>query len=123
MRGDLKVGDAVDDLRRTITQTLGSGNSRIVFDLSDVKMLDSSGIGVLVRTLTAVKQRAGNAKLVNPSEYALQSLQRVGLAELFQTYHNEETATDSFTNSTYLVFLYMENSIAQTGKRKIIHSK
>src|SRR5215472_10785042 len=70
MRGDLMVGDAVDNLRRTVTQTLGSGNSRIVFDLSDVKLLDSSGIGVLVRTLTAVKQRGGNAKLVNPSEYA-----------------------------------------------------
>jgi anti-sigma B factor antagonist len=98
MHGDLKVGDAVDDLRRTITQTLGSGNSRIVFDLSDVKMLDSSGIGVLVRTLTATKQRGGGAKLVNPSEYALQSLQRVGLAELFQIYHDEKTATDSFAN-------------------------
>jgi anti-sigma B factor antagonist len=96
MHGNLMVGDAVDTLRRTITQTLGSGNSRIVFDMSDVKMLDSSGIGVLVRTLTAVKQRGGNAKLVNPSEFALQSLQRVGLVELFQIYHDEETATDSF---------------------------
>lgn len=98
MHGDLMVGDAVDDLRRTVTQTLGSGKARIVFDLSDVKQLDSSGIGVLVRTLTAVKQRGGNAKLVNPSAYALQSLQRVGLAELFQIYHDEKTATDSFTN-------------------------
>jgi len=98
MHGNLMVGDAVDTLRRTITQTLGSGNSRIVFDMSDVKMLDSSGIGVLVRTLTAVKQRGGNAKLVNPSELALQSLQRVGLVELFQIYHDEEAATDSFAN-------------------------
>ena len=98
MHGDLMVGDAVDDLRRAVTKTLGSGNARIVFDLSDVKLLDSSGIGVLVRTLTAVKQRGGNAKLVNPSEYALQSLKRVGLAELFQIYHDEKTATDSFTN-------------------------
>lgn len=60
-------------------------------------MIDSSGIGVLVRSLTTAKQRGGSVKLVNPSKLALQTLKIVGLINLFEIINDEAAAVESFT--------------------------
>ena len=60
-------------------------------------MIDSSGIGVLVRSLTTAKQRGGNLKLVNPSKLALQTLKIVGLVNLFEIFNDEGEAAQSFS--------------------------
>jgi hypothetical protein len=57
------------------------GEIRFVVDLADVAMIDSSGIGLLVRCLTAAKQRAGSLKLLKPSEFAVQTLKMTQTAQ------------------------------------------
>jgi len=59
-------------------------------------MIDSSGIGVLVRTLTQAKQHGGTLKLVNPSKFALQTLKIVGLLSLFELFDDDTQAIQSF---------------------------
>ena len=59
-------------------------------------MIDSSGIGLLVRYLTAAKQRAGSVKLLNPSKFAVQTLRITGLLKLFETFDDQEQAVSSF---------------------------
>jgi anti-anti-sigma factor len=48
-----------------------TGKSRFLLDIQGVAMIDSSGIGLLVRYLTAAKQHGGSLKLLNPSKFAL----------------------------------------------------
>src|SRR5919201_3671631 len=84
LRGPLRMGPGVDGLRQTIQEALGSGESRILVDLAEVPMIDSSGIGVLVRFMTSAKQQGGNIKLLNPSKFAVQTLRTVGLLNLFE---------------------------------------
>lgn len=96
LRGDLKIGPPVDAVRQTIEEILGGGDSCLVIDLEEVPMIDSSGIGVLVRSLTSAKARGGDLRLVNPSRLAIQTLKIVGLLKLFQVFHDEQEALASF---------------------------
>ena len=96
LRGDLKIGAAVDEFRRTVEDLLAAGDSRLVIDIAEVPMIDSSGIGVLVRSLTTAKQKGGSLKLVNPSKLALQTLKIVGLLSLFEVFDDEAAAVESY---------------------------
>jgi anti-sigma B factor antagonist len=96
LRGDLKLGEPVDGLRQVCLDLMNDGETRLVINLTDVPMIDSSGIGVLVRTLTQAKQHGGALKLVNPSKFALQTLKIVGLLSLFELFDDETQAIQSF---------------------------
>src|SRR5207248_980046 len=96
MRGDLKMGPPVDSLRGAIEEILGNGDNSMVLNLAEVPMIDSSGIGILVRSLTSAKQRGGSVKLVNPSKFALQTLKLVGVVNLFEIFQDENEAVKSF---------------------------
>jgi anti-sigma B factor antagonist len=96
LHGDLKIGEPVDSFRQTVEELFGNGDSRIVVDVAEVPMIDSSGIGALVRLLTIAKQRGGALKLVNPSKLAVQTLKIVGLLNLFEIYQDEGEAVSSF---------------------------
>ena len=98
LRGDLKMGQPVDSLRQAIDETTDGGGYQLVLNLTDVPMVDSSGIGVLVRTLTSVKQRGGSLKLVNPSKFTTQTLKLVGVLNLFEVFSEEEQALNSFAS-------------------------
>ena len=96
LRGDLKIGPPVDAFRQAVDDILGGGDARVVVDLQEVPMIDSSGIGVLVRSLTSAKSRGGDLRLVHPSRLAIQTLKIVGLLKLFQVFDAEQEALASF---------------------------
>ena len=96
LRGSLTLGAPVNDLRETVDHAIKAGDSSLVLNLSDVRWVDSSGIGVLVKSLTAAKQVGGSLKLVNPSKPALQTLKMCNLLPLFEVYAEESEAIESF---------------------------
>ena len=97
LRGKLNLGDSVDRFRNTLDDLMGSGDTRIVLDLSDVPWIDSSGIGLLVKTLTSAKQRGGSVKLLNPSKFTVQTLKMICLLDLFEVFNDQELAVASFS--------------------------
>jgi anti-sigma B factor antagonist len=96
LRGPLRMGQAVDTLRQTLEEALGAGDTRLVLNLAEVPMIDSSGIGLVVRFLASTKQRGGNVKLVQPSKFAVQTLRLVGVLNLFQVFDDDDAALESF---------------------------
>lgn len=96
LAGRLSMGPALDRFNATLIELLGQGNSKIVLDLEAVPTIDSSGIGMLVRHLTAAKQAGGAIRLLKPSKFTLQTLKMVGLLNLFTTYEDEAAAVSSF---------------------------
>ena len=97
LAGRLSLGASVDRLRVTFDDLLGSGADRLVLDLAEVGMIDSSGIGLLVRYLTTTKQRGGAIKLLNPSKFAVQTLKMVGVLKVFEVFEDQTEALASFT--------------------------
>jgi anti-sigma B factor antagonist len=96
LRGQLRLGAAVDQLRKIIEESVANGDTRIVINLAEVPMIDSSGIGLLVRFLASTKQRGGSLKLVQPSKFAVQTLRLVGVLNLFEIFEDDEAAVESF---------------------------
>jgi anti-anti-sigma factor len=93
----LRLGDGVDAFRQAVDEALNTGDVRFVVNLADVPMVDSSGIGVLVKSMASAKQRGGAIKLVNPSKFALQTLRLVGVLGLFEIFETEDKAVESFS--------------------------
>lgn len=96
LRGRLNLGEPVDRLRATVEDLLGSGDCRLVFDLTELATVDSSGIGLMSRFLTSTKAQGGSLKLVNPSKFVVQTLKLVGLLNLFEIFPDAPSAAGSF---------------------------
>ncbi len=94
--GRITLGAGVDRLRDTLEDLLVNGSNRWVLDLADVGMIDSSGIGLLVRYLTNAKQQGGDLKLLNPTKFALQTLKMIGILNLFEVFQEQEKAVAAF---------------------------
>lgn len=94
--GRITLGAGVDRLRDTLEDLLVNGANRWILDLADVGMIDSSGIGLLVRYLTTAKQQGGDLKLLNPTKFALQTLKMIGLLNLFEVFQEQEKAVAAF---------------------------
>jgi len=96
LRGQLRLGPPVDELKRTIDEALAEGDTRFAVNLAEVAMIDSSGIGLLVKSLTSTKRRGGSLKLVSPSNFAIKTLKLVGVLNLFEVFDSDDKAVESF---------------------------
>ncbi|HKW57030.1 MAG TPA: STAS domain-containing protein [Candidatus Acidoferrum sp.] len=96
LTGKLGMGPALDQFNAAIQELLSQSRNRIVLDLEEMKAIDSSGIGMLVRHLTTAKRSGGAIKLYNPGPMIVQSLKMVGLLNLFPTYQDLRSAVASF---------------------------
>jgi anti-sigma B factor antagonist len=96
LKGRLSMGPALDGCNSTLGELLGRGQHKIVSDVEEVPTIDSSGIGMLVRYLTAAKQLGGTNHLLKPSKFIVQTLKMVGLLNLFITFEDLPQAIASF---------------------------
>jgi anti-sigma B factor antagonist len=98
IRGALRLGLGVDSLRQTIDDALAAGDTRLVINFAEVPMIDSSGIGILVKGMASAKQRGGGVKLLTPSKFVVQTLKLIGVLNLFEVFEDENGAVRSFTS-------------------------
>ena len=96
LRGKLSNGPPLDQLNATFTDLFAAGDSHFVLDLAEMPMIDSSGIGLLVRYYTTAKQNGGAVKLLNPSKFTIQTLKLVRMLNLFEVFEDPQLAVASF---------------------------
>jgi stage II sporulation protein AA (anti-sigma F factor antagonist) len=90
LRGSLKLGNGVEDLTKTFDQIFQQGQKKVVLSIAEVPMVDSSGIGLLVRSHTHCVKLGGGITLVQPSKFVIQTLQLVGVLKMFPVVESEE---------------------------------
>jgi anti-sigma B factor antagonist len=96
LSGRISLGEGSALLRKTIRDLLDSGQTKILLNLGDVNYIDSSGIGELVSAFTAVRNRAGELKLLNLTKKVHDLLQLTKLFTVFEVYSEEGTAVRSY---------------------------
>ena len=96
LRGDLKLGDPVDGLRQACLDLMNEGDTKLVVNLSEVPMIDSSGIGELIRLHTRLKRDGGEIKLVNPGKFVLHTMNLVKIVNMFDIHETDEAAAQAF---------------------------
>jgi anti-sigma B factor antagonist len=96
LRGNLKLGVAADSFKKLLDELAQTNETQIVLNCEEVPIMDSSGIGVLVRSLTTMKKLGGSIKLVKPSKMVIQTLKLVAVISLFEIFEDDDTAVASF---------------------------
>ncbi|HUF05635.1 MAG TPA: STAS domain-containing protein [Aridibacter sp.] len=96
MSGKVTIGEGSVALRNTIRRLLGEGKKKILLNLSDVGYVDSSGIGELVSSFTAVNKESGSLKLLNLTQKIQDLLAITKLLTVFDTFDEEGEALASY---------------------------
>jgi len=90
--GKLSLGPAVDDFRSKWTDALAGGAHDIVVNLAGVPMVDSSGIGSLIRCHSAVNAAGGKLKIVGASNTVMQAFKVTRLDRVLELHPDEKSA-------------------------------
>lgn len=96
MDGKVTIGEGSVALRSTIRRLLGEGKSKILLNLGGVGYVDSSGIGELVSSFTAVNKEGGTLKLLNLTQKIQDLLAITKLLTVFDVFENEGEALASY---------------------------
>lgn len=96
LRGELKLGEPVNQFRQTLEELMAGGDHKIVISLGELRFMDSSGIGALMRSFASAKQHGGSIKLVSPTKLVLQTLKLVSVLNLFEVFEDDAAALASF---------------------------
>lgn len=92
LEGRLSIGDAVEEFRKLWMDALSQGAKVLIVNLSDVTMMDSSGIGTMIRCHSAVTQQGGKLRLVNPNSVVRQAFKITRLDSVFEFHDSEQSA-------------------------------
>ena len=90
--GDLIGESSGPDIVETVNHALSSKVKFGLIDLTDVRYINSSGIGVMITILTKFKNQSGELYLINPSEHVKKLLIITKLQSIFNIVLSEEEA-------------------------------
>jgi anti-sigma B factor antagonist len=96
MDGKITIGEGSVALRTAIRRLLEEGKKKILLNLAKVGYIDSSGIGELVSSYTAINKEGGELKLLNLTQKLQDLLTITKLLTVFDVYESEEEALASF---------------------------
>lgn len=96
LQGRLVAGVG-DELLRAITdELLAEGWQKILLNLDQVTIIDSSGIGELVSSWKISSRFGASFRILRPGDQVARSLQLSQIMPLLEVYEDEEAAVEAF---------------------------
>jgi anti-sigma B factor antagonist len=93
--GDL-IGEARgDELYEVVHKAIEDGILYCAIDITDVRYINSSGIGVLITLLTKFRNKGGEVVLIKPSEHVQKLLVITKLTNIFKVVQNASEADEA----------------------------
>ncbi len=96
LSGDLVIGEAETAFKRIASECLEDGRADLLLDCAELKMVDSTGLGVLVRMLTTSQNNGGQTKLLRPGSHLRRLLKMTQLDSVFECFDDAEAGVASF---------------------------
>jgi len=93
--GEIVLGEEIQILH-TRFETAAREYCHFVLTVSGLKRLDSSGVGLLVRSMSKLRRRGGDLRLAAPQPFLQELLHKTRLGTLLKAFPSEEEAADSF---------------------------
>ncbi|MBX2946933.1 MAG: STAS domain-containing protein [Cyclobacteriaceae bacterium] len=94
LSGDLIGENEGTNVLQVATNALQQGVKKCIIDISDLRYINSSGIGVLITVLTKFRNKGGEVYLLNPSEGVKKLLVITKLNAIFQVVKSEDEVID-----------------------------
>jgi anti-sigma B factor antagonist len=90
--GRIVLGEETSTLREKVKSLLGEGKKNIVLNLSNVTVIDSSGLGALVAAYSSAKSGGASLRLSNLGSRVDELLQ---ITKLYTVFEVSETEADA----------------------------
>ncbi|GGO17511.1 hypothetical protein GCM10010116_35440 [Microbispora rosea subsp. aerata] len=94
LRGELDL-HAVRHLREPLLTQIETRGPWLALDLSEVRFIDTTGVGLLVRLLHRVRDRNGDLALIAPGGQVLRILRWTNLTRLFRVLDTADALDDA----------------------------
>lgn len=96
LKGNVMGGPETQHFHDVLHQAISDNKKNIVVDLSDVKFMNSSGLGMLISGFTSIKNAGGNMKLARATEKINSLLVITKLITIFEHFNSVDEAVESF---------------------------
>lgn len=96
IKGRIVLGQEIHDLRDAVRGLIAQDKKKIILNLAEVDYIDSSGVGELVSSFTAVRNASGELKLLNLTQKVQDVLYVTKLYTVFDIKNDEFQAVKSF---------------------------
>lgn len=96
LRGNVMGGEDTKEFNDLLHKLVDDGKINLVVDLSDVKFMNSSGLGMLIGGLTTMKKANGSLKLARVTDKIESLLIITKLITIFEFYETVDEAVNSF---------------------------
>lgn len=97
LRGKI-VGAAVSDLRKVLLPKVEDSDApRVLLNFEDVRMIDSSGLGVLIEAHIVAKRRNGRMGAIHVGKHIKNLIIVHRLVHLFEHFDTEEDAVTALS--------------------------
>jgi anti-sigma B factor antagonist len=96
LKGNVMGGDDTKNFNDLLHKLVEENKLNIVVDLSDVKFMNSSGLGMLIGGLTTIKKSNGSLKLARVGDKIESLLIITKLITIFESYDTVDEAVNSF---------------------------
>ena len=92
LSGKMMGGPETQEVHEHIKGLISDGIKKVVIDLGDVKWMNSSGMGVLMASMTTLKNADGKLALARVTEKVQSLLMITQLIKVFSSYETVERA-------------------------------
>ena len=97
--GDLIGEENGPEIIEAVNEKINEGIVRCAVDISNVRYINSSGIGVLITILTKFRNKNGEVVLINPSDHVRKLLVITKLNAIFTIAETLEDAKSTLTKA------------------------
>lgn len=95
--GKLMGGEDADLFRDIIHGLIEEGKKRVIVNLSGVRWVNSTGVGILITGYTTMRRNKGDLKLLNVSNKIQSILYVTKLNLIFECFDDEDEAIASYS--------------------------
>ena len=94
MNGRITMGNDCLQVEWNSKQLLGENVKKLIFDLTNVSHVDSTGIGIIVMMAGRVKEAGGQLRIAGTNEHVHKVLTLTSIDKLIPLYDTAEAATE-----------------------------
>lgn len=95
IKGDVLGGADAMEFSRTISDQIRGGARQVIVDLTDVNLMNSSGLGMLVAASTSLRSSGGRLMVVGANDRIQSLLKMTRLDTVFTNYATRDAAVEA----------------------------
>jgi anti-sigma B factor antagonist len=95
MTGSIRMGPNCRQIEQAVDDTIRRHETCVIFDLSGVPFIDSSGVGIIVKSLTKLKELGGTLRLTGVKGMVEGALKLTQINRIIQIYPTASEASQN----------------------------